>query len=268
MILFSSCTGVRKTFRNDVKQHFYEPQSVAEFITEEKIRDLPAPLQRYLDVCGFVGQEMPMNAEFFWKSSSIKMKPGMKKMLKLKTYQYNSVIKPFRAAYMKTYMAGIIPFEGRDIYADGQGHMLGRLGKIIRIFDEKQMEIGQSALIIILAETLMVPGYIFQDYMHWEEVDDHCVTGRIQCEGYSVSGKFYFNDRGEYIRFETSERYYLSPEKGNVQEPFMVEVFNYQTKGSYTYPRKVSASWILPEGKYEYWQGEIEEIRFNTKARF
>ncbi len=265
-VLFNSCTSVKKTFRNDVKQHFNVPQGHTELITAEKISDLPAPLKRYLNVCGYVGQDMPMNAEFVWKSSSIKMKPWTKKPLKLKTYQYNSVIKPFRAAYMKTYMGGLIPFEGRDIYSDGQGHMLGRLGKIIRIFDEKQREIGQSALITILAETPMIPGYIFQDYMHWEEVDDQCVIGRIKCDGFNVSGKFFFNEAGEYIRFETNERFYMSPDRGNIQEPFLVELFDYQQKGIFRFPGKVSASWMLPEGKFEYWNGELQEIKHNTEA--
>ncbi len=267
MITLQSCVNV-KIFRTEVSDYFDTSSNAACVMTPEMVATLPEPLQKYLFQAGFVGSDLPMNAEFVWKSSSILMKPDMKKSMKLKTIQFNSVRKPFRAAYMKARVAGLIPFEGRDIYYEGNGHMLGRIANIIGVFDEKQREIAQSALIVILAETPMVPGYIFQEYMSWEEISDTCVIGRIKTDDFDVSGRFYFNEDGEYIRFESEDRFYLSPDKGNIKMPYVVEVFDYQQQKNFKIPKRVAASWFLPEGKYQYWNGEVEEIRYNIVTDF
>jgi hypothetical protein len=268
MTILPSCINVKKTFRNEVNEFFDTSFDQTQMITPEMTASLPVPLQKYLENCGFVGSEMPLNAEVVWKSSSISMKPDMKKPMKLKTVQFNSVKKPFRSAYMKAHIAGIIPFDGRDIYYDGNGHMLGKIAGLFRVFDEKQREIAQSALITILAEVPMVPGYIFQEYMSWEEVSATCVLGRIIIDGFNVSGRFYFNEAGEYIRFESEDRFYMSPDKGNINMPFMVEVFDYRQQNNIKIPNRVAASWLLPEGKFQYWKGEIQEMRFNIVPGF
>jgi hypothetical protein len=233
-------------------------------MTAETIAHLPEPIRKYLTNSGYTGREMPVNAEIIWEESHIKMKPHGK-WLKLKTIQFNSVDEPFRIAYMKAMLGGIIPFEGRDIYANGMGHMYGKLGKVITIFDEKQREIAQSALITVLAEALLVPGYALQNYIEWEAIDNNSARAVIRHMDIEAAGVFYFNDKGEMTAFESHDRYYMSPGKGNIQVPFRVETREYKTAGEYRFPSKVKAIWKLPEGDYDYWKGTIREIRYNIR---
>jgi hypothetical protein len=257
-----SCSVSKKMFMKDVESGFSTFSGTPEILTEEKTANLPYPIQQYLKNSGFIGRPIPVNAQIQWSQSSIGMKPG-KKHMKLKTLQYNSTETPFRSAYMKARIGGIFTFDGRDLFANDKGHMYGKLMNIITIFDEKHYEIGQSALIIILAEALLVPGYAFQEYMKWEYVDQYCAKGIITTENYQVTGLFFFNENYELIRFESSDRYYLDPEKGNIKMPFVANMSEYIQCEGVKIPSKITAAWHLPDGIFEYWTGTIAQIRYN-----
>jgi hypothetical protein len=266
MAINTSCKSVRKTYEKDIDLYFENYSEMQPVFDSTSTQYLPAPVQNYLNTCGFMGKEIPMNAEVVWSDSHIKMKPGGNWM-KIKTLQYNSVRNPFRIAYMKANMFGIIPFEGRDLYVNGSGHMYGKLGNIITVFDEKQKEIAQSALIIILAETLLVPGYALQDYIQWEEMDDYTAAASISHEGITARGIFHFNKDSEFVRFETNDRYYMSSDKGNVLTPFSAEIGHYFQQGDLRIPGSLMAIWHLESGRYEYWKGTISEVNYNIQLR-
>lgn len=264
---FISCgKSIKKTFEQDVEEHFEPSAHTEQILTLEQIGHLPEPVQGYLIRCGFVGHEMVSNAQVIWSESFIKMKPDSK-WLKLNTKQYNSVKTPFRIAYMKANLLGVVPFEGRDLYASGQGHMYGKIANMIKIFDEKTPEISQAALVTILAEALLVPGYAISDYITWEAIDKNSAKATMSYQGSEASGIFYFNQHNEMIRFESQQRYYMDPELGFVLRHFIASVEDYQKQGDLYIPTAMVATWQLPEGEYNYWKGIIKEVRYNIGNR-
>ena len=190
------------------------------------------------------------------------MKPGQRWM-KLRTYQHNFVKEPSRLAYMRANMLGFIPFEGRDRYHKGEGHMFGTLGRMIRFFDARDEETAKGAAIVLLAEALLVPSYAIQPYIQWEAVDALTARARFIHNGIDVGGTFHFNELGEYIRFTTNERPFSSPDGGYEQQDYTIKVLGYQQQGDIKIAREVSAIWHLPEGDFEYWRGTLKEIQFN-----
>lgn len=64
---------------------------------------------------------------------------------------------------------GVIPFEGRDIYRGGRGHMLGKILNLLKVVDAQDPEIAQSALVTLFAEAFLVPSYALQSYITWDE---------------------------------------------------------------------------------------------------
>lgn len=257
--------SIRKTFRDDLNHHFQGSQTTHPVLTQEEINHLPAPVQRHLQACGFVGREKIVNAQVEWADSHIKMKPGGKWM-RLKTLQYNSVNPPFRIAYMKAMMMGVIPFEGRDLYAGGQGHMYGKIANLIGVFDEKTPEIAQGALVTILAESLLVPGYALSEYMTWEGGDEHSARATLRHEGLQVSGTFTFDQQGLMERFETDERYYMGGGKKALLRPFKAIVAGYHRQDDHQVPSELTAVWSLETGPYEYWKGTISRVRYNIPS--
>jgi hypothetical protein len=261
MFMLVSCHSPQKLFYSELAEIQSSGRTDFAQITEAGIEHLPEPVQRYLHHCGFAGTPVANHAEIIWEDSHIRMKPDQKWM-RLKTYQQNFVGEPSRLVYMRANMLGFIPFEGRDKYNNGKGHMFGTLGRLIKVFDAHDEETAKGAAIVVLAEALLVPSYAIQPYIHWEEVDELTARARFIHKGMDVGGTFHFNDRGEYIRFTTHERPFSSPNGGYEEQPYTIEIRNYQQQGDRIIAREVSAIWNLPDGDFEYWKGTLREIRF------
>jgi hypothetical protein len=199
-----------------------------------------------------------------WKEAYLK-RSVHGKWMPIDCYQFNSVAEPVRIVYMKSNIAGLFLFEGRDKYQNRHGNMLIKLMNMITIGDAKGPEMDASALVTILAETFLVPGYALQPYITWTPVDHTCAKATLTYNGGSVSGVFYFNEAGEMIRFETDDRYFS--EKGNNYKKlkWFVTAGNYKKKDSIRFATELTASWITGVGTYEYFKGTIEDVTFNIQ---
>lgn len=260
---FGACQSVRKTFEEDVRTHIPRVNQTPGILQPEDLRALPGPVRRHLENCGFAGREKVMTAEVVYDGSSISLKPGQK-LKRLKTLQFNAVGNPVRIAYMRMSMAGMIPFEGRDIYQNGQGHMWGRLAGCFTIFDDRSAQVSQSALLTVLAEALLVPGYALAPYITWHDDSDTSALAVIRHHGIEAGGVFSFNRAGEFVRFRTLDRYYAESDGSHTKYPWIVEVSDYQINSDGTrFPAEVKAMWELPSGMHEYWHGTIQQIKYN-----
>jgi len=235
-----------------------------DLITEEDMARLPEPVQRFFRRGGYVGRERMTNAQVVWAHSEIRMAPD-RDWMRLETHQFNSVPEPFRIAYMKARIAGIIPFEGRDLYRDGRGHMLGKILNLFKVVDAQDPEIAQSALVTVFAEAFLVPSYALQSYITWEEWGEGWARARIRHKGLEAVGTFFFNEADEMVRFETGDRYYSRPEGGYEKVRFSAFVDGYQDQEGLRIPRGVRAVWHLEGEDYEYWRGSIQEVRFDVR---
>ena len=249
-------------YRAEVNEFRAEAQATSQAFTEEDISHLPEPVQRYLRHCGYIDSPRHEMAEVIWEKSQIRLSPE-RGWMKLKTFQHNFISPPSRLAYMRAWML-VIPFEGRDRYRSGRGHMYGTLGRLIRIFDEDEAEIALGAAVVVLAEALFIPDYALQDYIGWEAVDSRTARARFIDGDVEVSGTFHFNEDGEYIRFETNDRPYKIPDGSYELVPYSIDVLSYQEQEGLRIARDVRATWHLDSGDYEYWRGSIGSIHFGT----
>jgi hypothetical protein len=264
MSIFSSCHSPKKLYQKEVAEFKSASSVTSEGITEEGISHLPAPVQLYFRNCGFIGTTKYNYAEVLWEKSYIKMQPH-KKWMKLKTLQYNFVSEPSRVAYMRANILGIIPFEGRDKYHDGQGHMYGTIGRMINIFNAKEHEIALGSAIVVLSESLLIPSYALQNYIEWTSIDSLTAMGRFRHKGVDVCGTFHFNNQGEYIRFTSMDRPYSNPDGSFEIQPYTILIHSYQQQGNIRVAKDVSATWNLPNGDFEYWKGTIKQIIFEKE---
>lgn len=257
-----SCATMKKTFEKERIEEIRKSNSsnLTEPLTEEKIKNLPEPIKNYLRKCGYVNQPIIYNADVIWKESFIKLKPE-KDWAELTTKQFNSVNPISRIAYMEF---KTMPVTGRDIYRNGQGEMKGKLFNIFPIINGKGKEVSQSSLITIFCEFLFIPGYILQDYVKWEYIDDKAVKATLSDKEFIVTGIFRFDHEGLFARFETEERYYTDEEGKFTKTRFSAIVDSFQTMGDQFIPEKVRILWHLKDSEYEYYRGKIDRIVFNV----
>lgn len=226
---------------------------------------LPEPVRKHLRLCGYEGKRPPVSGWVIWKETSIRFGPD-KPWTSLATQQFNSAVSPFRAAYMKTRMFGLLPFEGLDLSIGGTGSMLGKLAGIVNVLDEKGVEMDASGIVTLLAEATMIPGMLLMPYITWGSVQENVVNASMTLKGITVTGRFIFGDDGLFRSFESDDRYYANPDGGNELRPWRVECERYGEADGIRFQSVVTASWKLPEGHYEYWRGTIERVESGAEG--
>jgi len=230
-----------------------------ERFTEDLIKELPEPLQKYLRVCGYIGTPVPLNAHVHWSESWLKISPD-RDWGKLQTIQFNSVKPIGRVAYMK-FLA--MPVAARDLYRDGYGEMKVKLLNLITVACDHSREVAQSALITTFLEFPFVPGYLLLKNVQWEQLDNHSVRGTLTDCGIEVSGLFHFDEEGLFTSFKTSDRYFTTGKNSYKKVNFSAAVESYKIQDRLKICEKVKVMWHLPEGNFEYYKGTVDRIEFN-----
>lgn len=252
---------VKKLFLAEVQTELDKCTVNHEKFSENDIINLPEPVQRYFKYCGYIGKEKMTKAKFVWDEVKFKMSSD-KPWFKIQYEQYNFVYEPVRLAYIYAKMFGIIPFEGRDKYLNGQGNMLGKLLKKITLFDVEGAEINVSAAVTYLSESLFVPNCALQQYIKWKAIDKNHAKANIEYKGIKAEGIFTFNDKGEFTTFETDERYMDTGKRTSEKHKWTAKANYYIEKNGIKIPSKVKAIWNLPNGDYEYFNGTLTDLLF------
>lgn len=245
--------------RTEQKKH---PVASGEVLTEAHVAPLPDPVRQYLGWAGYVGRAVPLNAELEWRESAIRLGPD-RPWMKLTTHQFNSVPEPMRAAHMRGRMLGVLSMEGRDIYQDGRGQMLIRLGRLFTVADDTGPEMDQAALVTILAEAVMVPGYAIQPYITWAQVDARTARATIRHRGAEAAGVFHFDADGAFTRFESDDRFQSAGNEAK-RVRWSVDVLSYQDQDGLRIVDGIRSTWHPEEGDFEYFRGRIAAVRFNV----
>ncbi|NMB00382.1 MAG: hypothetical protein GX971_02500 [Firmicutes bacterium] len=253
---------MKKIFAAEVREELEKTRIISGFFTEEDFAVLPGPMQRYYRHLTLVNQPKMSNARIIFNEVTFK---NGNMDLQLYCEQFNFVEEPTRIAYMVAKIAGLIPFEGRDKYQNGQGQMTGKLAKLIKIFDATGPEMDQSALVTILTECLIVPTYALQDYITWEELNDQQARATIRYNGAEASGVFTIDDSCETVTFHTYDRY--MDRGGGVFElvPWRTEIVGYTQHKQRRVPRGLKAIWELPEGDLVYFDGVVSSVEYDVE---
>lgn len=254
-------TQIRELYVAEVHEELVKARFSSAVFTEEDLEPLPVPLQRYLLFTGFVGQEKMSTARFVF--SELDYLYGRQK-LKLRAEQYSFVRDPARIVYMDSRILGFIPFEERDKYQRGQGYTTAKLAKLFDLFDRTGPELNQSALVTFLAEALLVPSSILQNYISWETLGDNHVQATMIHRGMRVSGVFTIDDQGKFVSFRTTDRYFEEKKGIYNRVPWRLEVLSYQELNGVKVPLRLQYIWERPDGDLVYFDGELSSIKYNV----
>ncbi len=255
--------SLKKIFNHDcLRERLRQSAMPTPLITDEWMHTLPAALQRYLHVTRFVNRSMPLSAAIQWKNVFIKLAID-KKWTALQCQQFNTVAEPCRIAYMNIRKWGFPIMEGLDKYQDGKGSMHIKLLKYISKGNLTGHEMDQSALVTVLAESLILPGCLLQPYLQWKEIDEHTVMGTLSHGGISVSGSFHFNNNGQWVQFKTNDRWMLQPDGSFHQVAWSGFIDDYFAYDGLCLPGNMRAIWHTDKGDFEYFKGDIFGIDYD-----
>ncbi len=227
---------------------------------KRKIEELPIALQKYLIRSGFTAYPKLHRAEISWKNSYLKLsKDAVWRAISCK--QYNFLPDPIRLAYMKTNIWGFFGVEAIDSFRHGKGGMHVKALGVFDITNSTGEEMNKSALVTILAETIIIPDYALHSYIHWEEIDLYTVRGVINYYGLKATGTFYFNEHFDIVRFETSDRYLTQKDGSFKQTNWTTVASDFVNAGNIRFPSYLTATWNMGEEDFLYFKGEITSIK-------
>ncbi|WP_295711456.1 DUF6544 family protein [Mucilaginibacter sp.] len=265
MFGFNAFTSLKKIFATEVKAETdqYYLSGVSRPLRD--ITDLPEVLQQCLSASGYTGKENLICCSVSWKEAFLKT-ANQQNWAPLVCKQVNFLPVPARIVYMRSKLMGVVPFGARDKYQNGKGSMLIKLMNIFTLSDTKGKEMDVAELVTILAETMLIPAYALQPYISWRELDHYTLEGIIHDRGVSASGIFYFNKHNEFLRFETSDRYYT--DHGTFKKyKWIAYAGGYMERNGIRFPSEFRAVWKMPHEDYCYFKGKIDRLENNIFDR-
>lgn len=261
-LALTGCSSVRNLFEREVNAELARTSwDNSPVFSEAALAGLPEPVQRHFRVCGLMGRKAPQYGRIIWSELQLKRAKD-KPWMPLETLQFNSVQEPVRIVYMGAHLMKVLPFEGRDKYQDGHGHMRVKVMRLFTVVDEKSPQMDASALVTVLAEALLVPTYVLQPYIRWESLDSTRVKATLEFNKTTVSGIFHFAPTGECVRFDTDSRWQKSGDPAPV--PWSAYMDEYVERNGIRYPSLVKAAWHEKSGDFEYAKGRIDRIEYDV----
>ena len=233
-----------------------------EIFTSEDIAELPRPVKKYFQFCGYMGAPKMSSMNVHFNDVDFVLTPDRPK-LKIKYIQYNFVDKPERIAYIDTSLYGI-PFEGIDAYRNGEGSMKGVIAKTFTLFDQRGEAMDRASLVTCLAESLLYPNSALQDYIRWEEIDETHAKAIITYYGISASGIFTFNDDGAMTSFTTNDREYTDTKGDSQKVKWSAVCGDYKEADGIKCPSTLKAVWHFETGELVYFASRDIVVKYDV----
>lgn len=251
----------KSEFNEIVTEIIDNTNTIHDTFTLDDTKDLPVPVQKYFEYCGYIGTPKMsyMKAEF--KNVDFVLSLDNPKR-KIDYTLYSFVEQPARIALIDTTMYGI-PFQGLDSYVDGVGSMKGVIAKTITLFHETGEEMDKGSLVTVLSECLIIPNVALQDYITWEAIDDTHAKATISYDGISANGIFTFSENGEAISFTTNDRINVETDGTSQQVPWSAIFGDYQTTNEIKQPTIVQTVWHYESGDLIYFDGNNFTVEYH-----
>lgn len=238
--------------------HKAQPGPV-EVLTEHDLKGLPDPVQRYLRYSGVVGA-LKVQTVRLRQRGYFRLGPD-RSWMPLKAEEYYSVNPPGFVWFATMQAAPFVWFHALDQWQSGGGKLTGKIYGVIPMVKGEGPEFDQGELMRFLQEMTNFPGAFLNDYITWEALDDLSARATLTYNGQSVSGVFYFNEKGENTNF-VAQRYRMVG-KNLELATWSTPCTGYKEFKGVKLPYKGEGVWKLSEGDLPYIKVELVEIEYN-----
>jgi len=231
-----------------------------EIVKKTDIDKLPISVQKWMVYSQVLGKDRIVTAKVE-QEAQMRLKKEQSWM-PLKAEQYFTFEEPGFIWNAKIKMAPLIHIAGKDKYIDGKGNMLIKIMSLITVADGKGQKVDQGTLLRFLAETVWSPTAALEDYINWEEIDDHSAKATMSYKGVVASGIFTFGKSGEVKNF-TAQRY--GDFNGEYSlETWSIDVSEYKEFSGIKVPTKGEITWKLNDGDFNWYNFKVINVEYNN----
>ncbi len=195
-----------RSYQNDVKHATQQPLYFGHsLLTENDLRPLPEPVQKYLRYADCVGK--PKVKNFKVELTGKIRKDAQSEWMPFTTEQYNFMHTPTRLFYMKATMKGL-PVGGYHKYQNGDAMMDIRLFSLFRVQYQEGQEMDVAETVTFFNDMCcMAPATLIDPRVKWLDVQDNAVKASFTNKDITITAWLYFNEVGALVNFVSNDRY-------------------------------------------------------------
>jgi hypothetical protein len=149
-----------------------------------------------------------------------------------------------------------IPVSGLDAYVEGAGDFEIRIGGAVRVARAHDREAAIGELARYLAELPFYPDAILNaGGLAWRQLDERRVEVVAESNFGPVRVVFIFDAAGDIVAIEAERPREVGGR--SIPTPWRGTFSQYRAFGSHRLPAHGEVGWLLPEGLFIYWKGDI-----------
>jgi hypothetical protein len=236
------------------------PAAATPLVSEDRVRDLPAPVQRWLRHAGVIGTAMPTTVRLR-QQGQFDLGRGW---MPFRAEQYFTIDPPgflWRASFR---MAPLVWVLGRDQYRAGVASMDMRLFSLLPVARKSGGGLNQGDLLRFLGEMQWFPATALAEYISWQAVDDHAARATMTYGGVTASMVFRFDADGRLVE-ESALRY--NDARGR-DEQWINRNDSEREFQRIRIPDSGEARWEYDNGPFPYIRWTITDIDFARAAPY
>jgi hypothetical protein len=260
---------MNKMVENEIETLIAEAKRVdPQIFSYGMLEGLPEPVQRYFRHVLKDGQPSIRFAKI--KAAGAFRRPKSEQWSAFITREYVTTEHPgfvFEAVMKPN---AFVWFDVRDKYHNGAGGMFINMFSGVNVLNESDVkELNATSFLRWAGEAVLFPTALLPSrYIQWEPLDKNSAKAILTDGNNKGEYRFYFNEIGEIIRYESADRY--DKIDGIIQRVGSIALRSiYREINGIKIPTKFSITRILPDGTHEeFWKGEITEIQFNEFEKY
>lgn len=236
--------------------------SEPEVVTEDDLRALPEPVQRWLRWAQIVGKPIPATVRLTQEG---RFRQGEGQPWMPFTAEEVFTTDPPGFVWKTTMrMAPGLAIVGRDAYVAGRGSVEMRVLGLIPVAQASGSALDQGALLRYLNEVLWFPAAALSPFITtWEPVDAHAACATMRFEGATGTATFFFDDAGRPVDM-VAERQDLA--RGRL-ETWSTPLREYGELEGVRIPAAGQGVWRYDTGDFAYIDLRITSLELDPPSR-
>jgi hypothetical protein len=242
-----------------IEQTFQTRSSEPELFTQEMIRDLPEPVQRYFRHAIALGTplstsvRLTMQGKICLAPEQAWMPLKAEEILSTKGFIWKAIAG-----------RGLMQMRGADYYTQGEGRMRFLLWGLIPVVNAHSPDIIRSAVGRWAGEYFWLPSALLPDQgVSWQAIDQNTIQASLKADEEPITLTFVIDEQGKLLQSFLPRWGDQTEDKHYTEIPFGGRYQAEATFGGYTIPTQMGAGWGFGTERYfEFIQTTVEQAQF------
>jgi hypothetical protein len=239
-----------------IEQTLQISSSEPKLFTQEMIRDLSEPVQRYFRHAIAPGTPLA-NSVHLTMHGNIRLAPEQA----WTPLQADETLSPRGFVWKATAVQGLMQMRGADYYTQGKGRMRFSLWGLIPAINAHNPDVIRSGMGRWAGESFWLPSALLPERgVSWQVIDHNTIQAHLKVDGEPIALTFVIDDQGRLMRSFLPRWGNQTADKRYAEIPFGGNYQAEETFGGYTIPSQMGAGWWFGTNHYfEFFRVSIKQ---------